>query len=93
MPRRVRHTAASLPLMLTELTLASWETIARRTFMMATNACSPAEYRKMFEEKSTAAKLSGAMLARTGGTASVASLLAPWHSRATHNAKRLRNKA
>ena len=37
-----------------ELSLASWETIARRTMMMVCGTCSPAEYRRMVQEKSDA---------------------------------------
>jgi hypothetical protein len=76
-------------LMLAELAWASWETIARRTFMMAQSTCSPAEYQKMLSEKAAAALEIGVMLASPMGI-SAAALLKPWHSRATANAKRLR---
>src|SRR5438309_1351775 len=36
-----------LPLMVAELMMASWETIARRSLMMAKGTCSPAEYRHL----------------------------------------------
>ncbi len=84
-----RHSPLSAPLMLAELAWASWETIARRTFMMAQSTCSPAEYQKMISEKTAAAMEIGMMLASPAG-ASAAALLEPWHSRATANAKRLR---
>jgi hypothetical protein len=45
-----------------ELTLASWETICRRTMMMARGACSPAEYARMVEEKVIAFGQSSALL-------------------------------
>ncbi len=77
------------PLMLAELAWASWETIARRTFMMSQSTCSMAEYHQMISEKAAAAMEIGLMLASPMG-ASAEALLHPWHSRATANAKRLR---
>ncbi|MDB5393198.1 MAG: hypothetical protein JWM91_704, partial [Rhodospirillales bacterium] len=35
-----------------QVAIYSWETIARRTMMMAKGTCSPAEYQKMIAEKS-----------------------------------------
>jgi len=75
-----------------DLTLASWETIARRTLMMAQNTCSAAEYRRMVHEKAQAALESTLILVSSGGQASLASVIAPWHKRAAANAKRLRKK-
>jgi hypothetical protein len=72
--------------------MASFEVIARRTMMMATGACSPAEYRRMVAEKKKAATRSTATLVKTGGRASAKSLLAPWHQGVTANVKRLRRK-
>jgi hypothetical protein len=78
-----------LPLMMTELMLASWETIALRSLMMASGACSPAEYQRMALEKAAAFQQS-ALAAMTGrGQQAV---LAPWHRRATANARRLRKR-
>ena len=77
------------PLMMAELAWASWETIARRTFMMAQSTCSAAEYYKMVSEKTAAAMEIGLVLSSPMG-ASAAALLKPLHSRATANAKRLR---
>ena len=90
MKKRKRTKAVPLPLMMAELTLASWETIARRTLMMAQGTCSPAEYRRMVREKAHAAHRSGSLVAR--GARDVSALLAPWHKAATANAKRLRRK-
>jgi hypothetical protein len=88
-----KRKAASLPVMaMTNLALASWETIAHRTMMMAQNKCSPAEYQRMVNEKATAAMQSGMKLISSGGRASLSSLMAPWLSKATANAKRLRRK-
>jgi hypothetical protein len=85
-----KHKAESLPLAMTNLTLASWETIARRMLLISQNKCSPAEYRRMVSEKAEAAMASGLRLIK--GQASIASLMAPWLSGATANAKRLRKK-
>jgi hypothetical protein len=75
--------------MMTEMMLASWETIARRTLMIAQDTCTPAEYSRMAMEK--AAALQRSMLAVMSGRGARA-VLAPWHHRATANAKRLRKK-
>ena len=90
MKKRKRTKAIPLPLMMAELALASWETIARRTLMMAQGTCSPAEYRRMVREKAHAAHRSGSRVAR--GARDVSAVLAPWHKAATANAKRLRRK-
>jgi len=84
-----RCPALSTSLMMAELAWASWETIIRRTVMMAQSTCSPAEYRRMLDEKTAAALEIGGLLFAPDG-ASAEALLAPWHSRATANAKRLR---
>ena len=76
-----------LPQMLTELALSSWETIARRTALMALGQCSVAEYASMITEKLGAVQTSKLTM-MTGGTA--AAILEPWHTGATENAKRLR---
>ena len=89
MKRRARSRARTLPLMMAELAMASWETIARRTAMIARSACSPTEYQRMVIEKAAALQQS-AMAVMTGrGKKAV---LAPWHKRATANARRLRRK-
>jgi hypothetical protein len=87
---RRRRTAMPLPLMMARLTFASMETIARRTLMMARGTCSPAEYRRMVHEKARALQVSGTRAAR--GHTSPTSLLTPFLSRASANAKRLRRK-
>jgi hypothetical protein len=40
--------------MMADLVMASWETIARRTAMIARGACTPAEYQRMVTEKAAA---------------------------------------
>jgi hypothetical protein len=90
---RSRRKAASLPLMMmTNLTIRSWETIARRSMLIAQNKCTPAEYQRMVAEKVEAAMESGLKLMASGGRASMAELLKPWNTRVTSNSKRLRKK-
>ena len=86
-----RHATFSTTLMMAELAWASWETIARRSLMMAQNTCSAAEYNRMVAEKTAAALEIGLVLASTGSVSAEA-LLKPLHSRATANAKRLRRR-
>jgi len=81
MKARKRRKNLSFPGMMTELMLASWETIARRTLLMAQNTCSPAEYRRMIAEKTEAAAASGLKFISSGGRASMMSVMAPWRSR------------
>ncbi len=79
--------AFALPLMWTELAVASWETIWHRTALMASGTCSPAEYELMLQEKMNAVQLSGAAL-MSGAEAE--DVLRPFHTGATENARRLR---
>lgn len=79
------------PLMLAELAWASWETIARRSLMMAQNTCSLAEYNRMVSEKTAATLEMGRVLA-SPVSASAEAFLKPMHSRATANVKRLRKR-
>jgi hypothetical protein len=92
MTTRKRRQRLSLPVMMSDLMLASWETITRRSFLIVQNDCSPAEYRRMLNEKAEAAARSAARLISGGRRTTMTSLLAPWHSRAIANAKRLRKK-
>jgi hypothetical protein len=77
-------------MMMVQLAVASWETITRRTLMMAQGACSAAEYRRMAAEKVAAVQISAAALLRGRGQTAV---WAPFVVRARANAKRLRRKA
>jgi hypothetical protein len=86
---RKRRTKHALPGMLTSLGIASAQTIALRTAMIAAGTCSPAEYRRMVREKAAAA-LQSSIRAASWPPVSATALLAPWHSKATANAKRLR---
>lgn len=83
-----RKRTTFLPLMMFELAMASAETIAHRTWLMATGRCTPAEYTRMMAEKLTAMQRTTriALSPRANG----ATLLAPWHGAAKRNSKRLR---
>ena len=87
-----RSKAVSLPLLMADLTLASWETLARRTMLIAQNKCSQEEYERMILEKAEAATESTMVFFLSGGLASIDELMAPWISRVTANARRLRKK-
>jgi hypothetical protein len=86
-----KHPAASafaFPMtMLAELTMASWETVFRRTMMMAQGTCSLAEYERMGAEKLAAVQQSMTALATGRGQAA---MLAPFVTRTRANVRRLR---
>ena len=84
-----RRRRPALPLMMLELAVASAETIARRTALMATGRCTPVEYTRMVAEKMLAARRSQRAATRRPG---LAALLAPWHIAARRNARRLRQR-
>jgi hypothetical protein len=77
-------------MMTARMTAASWETMLRRTVLMAQGACTAAEYWRMVDEKAVAMQLSMAALLSGRGQAAA---LAPFASRARANAKRLRRSA
>jgi hypothetical protein len=79
----------NLPVMMSQLALSSWETIFRRSLMMAQGTCTPAEYQRMFMEK--AAALQASTLALMTGRGNAAAL-APYLVRSKANARRLRQK-
>jgi hypothetical protein len=86
-----RYRRPPLPILLAEMTLASWETIARRSLMIVAGTCSAAEYRRMVAEKAIARQRSGLALMRpSGGRLSAA--VAPWRRAARANAKRFRKR-
>jgi hypothetical protein len=89
MKRRTKKVAAPLPLLLAELTVFSWETMARRAAMMVQGTCSTAEYQRMLLEKMRAAQLSAAAVALNRG---LLAILQPWHQQTRANARRLRKK-
>jgi len=85
-----KHTASTpfaLPMTMALLALASWETIVRRSFLIAQGTCSLAEYQRMVQEKAAATR-SSAMTIIKGG--SPAAIMAPFVMRARSNARRLR---
>ena len=89
MKRLTRRRTRPLPLMMAELAMASWETIARRTAMVAKGTLTAAEYQRMVMEKAAALQQSAiAMMTGRGKKAA----LRPWHKCATANARRLRRK-
>ena len=77
----------ALPIMWTELAMASWETIWHRTALMASGECSMAEYQSMVSEKMGAVSQSSAALMAGKDPEAV---LRPFHRKAVANAKRLR---
>jgi hypothetical protein len=84
-----KRRSRSLPAMMTELTIASWETIYRRSLMMAQGTCSAAEYQRMVMEKAAAVQASSlALLTGRGHAAAVT----PYLVRSRANARRLRQK-
>ena len=88
--RKRAHTGSlALPIMLTRLTFAAWETVFRRSVMMAQGTCPPSEYQRMGEEKAVAIQQSMTALLTGRGHAAA---LAPFVTRARANAKRLRRK-
>jgi hypothetical protein len=93
MTTRKRRRGLPLAVMMSDLMLASWETMTRRSLLIMQNDCSPAEYRRMVTEKAEAAATSTVRLLSGGGRATMTSLLVPWHSRATANVRRLRKKS
>ena len=89
MSRRTPPSPFTIPLLLAELGMASWETIMRRSLMMAQGTCSTAECQRMVLEKVVATQR--AMLAAARGQ-SQAAMLSPFVTRSRANAKRLRRK-
>jgi hypothetical protein len=90
MKRLSRRRTRAFPLMMAELAMASWETIARRTAMIARGTVTTAEYQRMLMEKAAAFQQSAiAIMTGRGGKAAIR----PWHERATANARRLRRKS
>jgi hypothetical protein len=94
--RRKNHAAMktmlSVSAMLGGTAMASVETIARRTALMAGGRCSGAEYRRMLQEKIEAVQESVQALARGYDVGAVRAAVAPFHRRVTANARRLRRK-
>jgi hypothetical protein len=90
MKRLSRRRTRAFPLMMAELAMASWETIARRTAMIARGTVTTAEYQRMLMEKAAAFQQS--VIAIMTGRGEKAAIR-PWHERATANARRLRRKS
>jgi hypothetical protein len=90
MRRRIRSFPISFvaPVMMARLFAASWETIVRRSLLMAQGTCSQAEYRRMVAEKMAAMQMAMGALLRRKGTGNDPRFV----GRARTNAKRLRRK-
>jgi hypothetical protein len=58
--KRTRNSPFAFPMTMTLLAMASWETIWRRSFLIAQGTCTLAEYRRMAEEKAVALQMSTA---------------------------------
>jgi hypothetical protein len=84
-----KRRSRNLPAMITEMTLASWETVYHRGLMMAQGTCSAAEYQRMVMEKAAAVQASTLALMTGRGHAAA---LAPYLVRSRANARRLRRK-
>lgn len=83
----MKYSPFALPMLMTRLSLASWETIMHRTRMMADGTCTTAEYQRMTTEKLAAMQSSAAaMMAGRSQSA----ILAPFVTKARANARRLR---
>jgi len=89
MRKRTLIPSYALPILMARLAAASWETIWRRSLMMAQGTCTPAEYRRMAAEKVAAMQSSTAALMQGRGDVAV---LAPFVNRTRANVKRLRRK-
>lgn len=86
--RKTRLPSAS-PMMFASLMAASWETVWRRSMMMAQGTCSAAEYHRMTAEKAAAVQQSVIALATGRGGAA---MVRPFLTKAQANARRLRRK-
>ena len=73
--------------MMTDLSIASWETIMHRTRMMADGSCTVGEYHRMGVEKLAAMQSAAIAMATGQGHAAV---MQPFLSKARANARRLR---
>jgi hypothetical protein len=89
MRKHAQYSSYALPMMMARLTAASWETILRRTLMIAQGTCSLAEYRRMAAEKAAAVQTTMGALTKGRGQAAV---LAPFVNRTRANVRRLRRK-
>jgi len=88
-----RRPQPALPMLFAELTWASWETMLRRSMMIAQGTCTDAEYHRMVMEKVSAVRQTSRLAIRPGSIgANPAGLFLPWHRAATRNAKRLRRQ-
>jgi hypothetical protein len=85
-------TVLLLPLMVAELAIASWETMARRSLMMILGTCTRTEYQRMLLEKVSATQRTLLLLSQPWDGLDVTTLLGLWHEEAAANARRLRQQ-
>lgn len=85
---RYKRSSTHLPLTVFQIAMNAAETVARRSWMMASGRLSPAEYHRMFDEKIRALQQTG--MAMVSKDPSIAKLLKPWDVATRRNAKRLR---
>jgi hypothetical protein len=90
MRRRPSPSPATLPFAMAELALASWETIYRRSLLMARGTCTRAEYTRMVLEKMAAIQDTTKALSKPWTEIEPHAVISPWHRRARGNARRLR---
>jgi hypothetical protein len=89
MRKHPKTSPLALTMLMTQLTMASWETVFRRTMMMAQGTCTPAEYQRMGAEKLAAMQQSAVALATGRGQAAA---LAPFVAKTRANVRRLRRQ-
>jgi hypothetical protein len=89
MRKHPQNSPLALSMLMTQLTMASWETIFRRTMMMVQGTCTPAEYQRMGAEKLAAMQQSAVALATGRGQAAA---LAPFVAKTRANVRRLRRQ-
>lgn len=83
----MKHSPFAWPWMLTDLSIASWETVMHRTRMMADGSCTMGEYQRMGMEKLSAMQSASIAMATGQGHAAA---LRPFLAKARANARRLR---
>jgi hypothetical protein len=90
MSKRTSHLSVFPPGLAMQLAWTSWEVIMWRSLLVLQNRCSAGEYERMVTEKVQAAQRSAAVIMGSAGLPDAASVLAPWHTLARANLRRLR---
>jgi hypothetical protein len=63
MRKHIRKSPYAFPMTMALLAAASWETVIRRSLLIAQGTCTPAEYWRMSEQKAAAMRSSAAAMA------------------------------